>query len=180
MGKNVATNENELERMFAGQVTQMLDEITDNIMNKLLQDFQKHLDKTVYSPRPDTGANNPYKRLKKNGGFYSGWIIKENQKSALKGIVKSMVFDGSLLTPPSYNNGLAHGGATGRDQRGKMTWILNDFLANDYYSYFEGAYYLRKESGNSVGYWDSYLPGLEKKMNGWINAELKKYGINRR
>lgn len=176
MGKNVATNKNELEKMFAGQVTQMLDEITDNIMNKLLQDFQKHLDETIYSPR----LNSSYKRLKENGGFYSGWVIKENQRSALKGIVKSMVFDGSLLAPPTYSNYLAHGGATGGDQRGKMAWILNDLSANFDYSYWEGAYYLSKDSGNSIGYWDSYLPKLERKMDEWINTELKKYGINRR
>ena len=161
------------------ELSNILETVINNVSNTLLQDFQGHLDATIYAAPP----GEQYERNRENGGFYSGWEIRENQSSALAGYVRTLAFDGSKLVAPSDNNGWAHGGDWGGfpsgDQRGKMPWILNDLTSNDYYSYNRGAKYLA-DGGTSIGYWDSYLKDIDNKIEKWLNEEFKKYGITRR
>ena len=164
-------NKNEIEKYF----NQVMKNVIEAVSDKLLRDFLKHLDNTIYAAPKGT----EYVRLRANGGFYSGWGIKSEQKQAIGDYVRSLVFKGSNLAAPTSENGLAHGGANGGDQRGKMAWILNDLAANYDYAYNEGANYLTQSSGNSIGYWTSYLQDWEKKCDKWFSEELKKYGIQR-
>ena len=57
-----------------------------------------------------------------------------------------------------------------------MSWILNDITSNDLYSYAGGVYYLDINDG----YWNTYLAGIDDKVDKWLNDEFKKYGIVRR
>lgn len=161
------------------ELSNILETVIDNVSNTLLEDFQEHLNSTIYAASP----GEQYKRNKVDGGFYSGWEIRKNQSSALKGYIRTLAFDGNKLVPPSENNGWAHGGdwggSPGGDQRGKMPWILNDLTSNDYYSYNGGAKYLA-DGRNSIGYWDSYLSNIDNKIKKWLDDEFKKYGIVRR
>lgn len=168
---NYIANSNQLNK----ELETILMNVVDAVCNTLLKDFQQHLNATIYAA--PTGID--YKRNKENGGFYSGWKIKEQQKSAISGYIKGLVFDGGLLKAPSYNNGLAHGGVDGRDIRGYMAEILNDITSNDIYSYAGGAKYL-SDGSNNVGYWTSYLSEIDKKIESWLDLEFKKYGIVRR
>lgn len=158
------------------ELSNILETVINNVSNTLLKDFQIHLDSTIYAASP----GEQYERNRANGGFYSGWEIKENQSSVLSGYVRTLAFDGGKLVAPSESNGWAHGGnwggSPGGDQRGKMPWILNDIQANGIYSYAGGANYLY---GNQ-GYWDSYLKDIDNKIEKWLNDEFKKYGISRR
>ena len=160
------------------ELSDILEKVIDAVSETLLKDFRQHLDATIYAaPKGD------YVRNRENGGFYAGWEIKKDQSSALKGYIRRLAFDGSKLVAPSGDNGWAHGGNWGGnpsgDQRGNMSWILNDFTSNDYYSYNEGAKYLA-DGRNSIGYWDSYLSDIDNKIEKWLNDEFKKYGITRR
>lgn len=153
----------------------ILENVINNVSDKLLKDFQQHLDNTIYA----APVGQKYERNYKNGGFYSGWEITQNQRSAIYGYIKTLMFNGGNLVAPSENNDWAHGGANGGDQRGKMAWILNSITSNDIYSYNGGAKYLA-DGGNSVGYWTSYLRDIDKKINQWLDMEFKRYGIGRR
>ena len=160
------------------ELSDILEKVIDAVSETLLKDFRQHLDATIYAaPKGD------YVRNRENGGFYAGWEIKKDQSSALKGYIRRLAFNGSKLVAPSDDNGWAHGGdwggSPGGDQRGKMSWILNDLTSNDYYSYNGGAKYLA-DGGNSIGYWDSYLKDIDNKIEKWLNDEFKKYGITRR
>ena len=160
------------------ELSDILEKVIDAVSETLLKDFRQHLDATIYAaPKGD------YVRNRENGGFYAGWEIKEDQSSALKGYIRRLAFDGSKLVAPSESNGWAHGGdwgdSPGGDQRGKMSWILNDLTSNDYYSYNGGAKYLA-DGRNSIGYWDSYLSAIDNKIKKWLDDEFKKYGIVRR
>ena len=161
------------------ELSNILEIVINNVSNTLLKDFQGHLDSTIYAAPP----GEQYKRNRANGGFYSGWEIRENQSSALSGYVRTLAFDGSKLVAPSESNGWAHGGkwgsSPGGDQRGKMPWILNYSDINEQYSYAGGAYYIRG-GGQHEGYWDDYMYNIEKKIEKWLNDEFKKYGITRR
>ena len=161
------------------ELSNILEIVINNVSNTLLKDFQEHLDATIYDAPP----GEKYKRNREDGGFYSGWEIRENQSSALKGYIRTLAFDGEKLVAPSESNGWAHGGnwggALGGDQRGRMYWILNDITSNDYYSYNRGAKYLA-DGVSSIGYWDSYLKDIDNKIEKWLNDEFKKYGITRR
>lgn len=160
------------------ELSDILEKVIDAVSETLLKDFRQNLDATIYAaPKGD------YVRNRENGGFYAGWEIKEDQSSALKGYIRRLAFDGSKLVAPSESNGWAHGGdwggSPGGDQRGKMSWILNDLTSNDYYSYNGGAKYLA-DGRNSIGYWDSYLKDIDNKIEKWLNDEFRKYGITRR
>ena len=160
------------------ELSDILEKVIDAVSETLLKDFRQHLDATIYAaPKGD------YVRNRENGGFYAGWEIKEDQSSALKGYIRRLAFDGSKLVAPLESNGWAHGGdwggSPGGDQRGKMSWILNDLTSNDYYSYNGGAKYLA-DGRNSIGYWDSYLSDIDNKIKKWLDDEFKKYGIVRR
>lgn len=152
----------------------ILGDVVDAVCNTLLSDFQQHLNATIYA----APEGKEYKRFKENGGFYSGWKIKEHQRSAISGYIKSLAFDGGALKAPSYDNHLAHGGTTGGDLRGYMADILNDIQSNDTYSYAGGAKYL-SDGMNSEGYWTSYLRDIDKKVESWLDTEFKKHGIVR-
>ena len=161
------------------ELSNILETVINNVSNTLLQDFQGHLDATIYAAPP----GEQYERNRKNGGFYSGWEIRENQSSALAGYVRTLAFDGSKLVTPSDNNGWAHGGNWGGfpsgDFRNDMVWILNSWISNNEYSYNYGANYLANNYG-ADGYWDSYLKDIDNKIEKWLNEEFKKYGITRR
>ena len=161
------------------ELSNILEIVINNVSNTLLKDFQEHLEATIYAAPP----GEQYKRNRENGGFYSGWEIRENQSSALKGYIRTLAFDGGKLVAPSESNGWAHGGnwggALGGDQRGKMPWILNDADANKKYSYNGGANYLRG-GGQFDGYWDDYMYDIDEKIEKWLDDEFKKYGISRR
>lgn len=160
------------------ELSNILEIVINNVSNTLLKDFQEHLDSTIYATPP----GEQYERNREDGGFYSGWEIRENQSSALKGYIRTLAFDGGKLVAPSGSNGWAHGGnwggSPGGDQRGKMPWILNYADINEQYSYAGGAKYLA-DGTNSIGYWDSYLKDIDKKIEKWLNDEFKKYGIIR-
>ena len=161
------------------ELENILAKVIDAVADRLLKDFRQHLDATIYAASP----GERYKRNRENGGFYSGWEIKEDQASALKGYIRRLAFDGGNLVAPSADNGWAHGGnwggSPGGDQRGKMYWILNDITSNDTYSYAGGAYYIRG-GGQYEGYWDDYMYDIDEKIEKWLNDEFKKYGITRR
>lgn len=171
MAEITFNNSIEIEKYF----NQVIKKVVEAVSRKLLDDFLIHLDETIYSA--PTGTE--YKRFKDKGGFYSGWGIRDEQQKEIGDYVKSLIFNGNKLVAPTPDNKLAHGGLSGGDQRGKMAWILNDLAANYDYAYNEGARYLTKDSGNSIGYWDSYLQKWEKKCEKWFNDEFKKYGIQR-
>lgn len=171
MATKIFVNSKEMEAYF----DKIMKEIVEAVSQDLLKDFLKHLDSTIYA----APKGEEYQRLRENGGFYSGWIIQDEQKKEIGKYVKSLAFKGNRLALPTTSNNLAHGGVTGGDQRGKMAWILNDLAANYDYSYNGGAKYLTQESGNSIGYWTSYLKNWEKQVDKLFNKELKKYGIQR-
>lgn len=164
---NYITDKKSLEKTLSN----ILEKVIDNVANKLLEDFREHLDETIYSASKGT-----YQRLYDKGGFYSGWTIKKEQKSAIKGYIKSLGFQGGLLDAPSQYNDFAHGGYNGRDQRGNMPWILNDITSNNDYSHSGGARYL---DDTNIGYWDSYMRDIDNKIMKWLDDEFKKYGITR-
>lgn len=169
---NYIVNTQQLDKELENVLAKVIDAVAD----RLLKDFRQHLDATVYGVPP----GEKYQRNRENGGFYSGWEIKEDQSSALKGYIRRLAFDGGNLVAPSADNGWAHGGnwggSPGGDQRGKMYWILNDITSNDTYSYAGGARYLHS---TSTGYWDSYLDTIDKKIKEWLDEEFKKYGATR-
>lgn len=152
------------------ELSDILEKVVDAVSEALLKDFRIHLDATIYAAQ-----KGDYVRNRENGGFYAGWDIKEDQSSALKGYIRRLAFDGGKLVAPSVDNGLAHGGTEGRDIRGCMSWILNDITSNDLYSYAGGANYLE----NNSGYWDTYLEGIDNKVEKWLDNEFKKYGVIR-
>lgn len=155
------------------ELNNILESVINNVSESLLSDFLAHLDAVMYSvPAGD------YERNRENGGFYSGWNISSETMGNLAGYVRSLVFDGSKLVPPSdYNQG-AHGGRYGSDIRDIMAGVLNDIESNDRYSYGGGANYLADGFSNT-GYWTSYLWDIDKKINNWLDLEFKKYGIVR-
>lgn len=161
------------------ELSNILEVVINNVSNTLLKDFQGHLDSTIYAAPP----GEQYERNRANGGFYSGWEIRENQSSALSGYVRTLAFDGSKLVAPSDDNGWAHGGNWGGspsgDFRNDMVWILNSWISNNEYSYHYGANYLANDY-SADGYWDSYLKDIDNKIEKWLNDEFKKYGITRR
>lgn len=161
------------------ELSNILEIVINNVSNTLLKDFQGHLDATIYAAPP----GKQYERKRGNGGFYSGWEIRENQSSALSGYVRTLAFDGGKLVAPSESNGWAHGGNWGGspsgDFRNDMVWILNSWISNNEYSYNYGANYLANDY-SADGYWDSYLKDIDKKIEKWLNDEFKKYGITRR
>lgn len=161
------------------ELSNILETVINNVSNTLLKDFQGHLDSTIYAAPP----GEQYERNRANGGFYSGWEIRENQSSALSGYVRTLAFDGGKLVAPSESNGWAHGGNWGGspsgDFRNDMVWILNSWISNNEYSYNYGANYLANDY-SADGYWDSYLKDIDNKIEKWLNDEFKKYGITRR
>ena len=161
------------------ELSNILEIVINNVSNTLLKDFQEHLDATIYAAPP----GEKYKRNREDGGFYSGWEIRENQSSALKGYIRTLAFDGEKLVAPSESNGWAHGGNWGGspsgDFRNDMVWILNSWISNNEYSYNYGANYLANDY-SADGYWDSYLKDIDNKIEKWLNDEFKKYGITRR
>lgn len=171
MATKIFNNSKEIENYF----NHIMKEVVEAVSKDLLKDFLQHLDNTIYA----APKGEEYKRLRENGGFYSGWVIQDEQKAEIGKYVKSLVFKGNLLAVPTTSNNLAHGGSSGGDQRGKMAWILNDLAANYDYAYNEGANYLTKNSGNSIGYWTSYLKDWESKVDKLFYKELIKYGIQR-
>jgi len=160
------TNINQLNK----ELSIITEDVLDDVSDKLLKDFQQHLDDTIYAaPIGD------YSRYYKNGGFYSGWMIDR-----VTNLTRSLVFDGMSLVAPSNdmaNNQMSHGGRQGEDVRDMLAGILNDANYNDYYSYSGGAKYLTS-LGN--GYWDTYFIDIDEKIEKWLNVEFKKYGIVRR
>lgn len=158
------------------ELSNIVEKVIDAVSDTLLRDFREHLDETVYSPRPilPYEVENPYQRLKTNGGFYSGWDIDKTKK-----LIRSLYFDGDRLAAPSYDNGLAHGGNDENgDIRSYIAEVLNSLEMNANESYWNGAYYL-SEYGGSVGYWDSYMRDIDDKVEKWLDAEFKKYGATR-
>lgn len=154
----------------------IVEEVIDVVSDKLLKDFREHLDNTIYKP-----SEAVYKRYYKLGGFYSGWDIDKTRK-----FVRELTFYPDKLIHPSkdgkndfFRTGLAHGGAFPgtEDYRQDMPWILNDITSNDEYSYAGGAHYLET---TSEGYWDLYMRNIDNKVEEWLDAEFKKYGITRR
>lgn len=171
MAVKIFNNETEISQYF----NKVCSKAVEAVSEKLLKDFQNHLNKTIYAAKPGE-----YQRYHNNGGFYSGWIIKTEKFSGQIGkYVKSLVFDGNKLInyqSDDRNGNIAHGGRGYEDIRSLMPDILNDRVVNDYLSVAGGAKYL---FGSGKGYWDTYLVDLDKKVIKWFNEELGKYGIKR-
>ena len=169
----IFNNENELKNYF----NKVIKEAVEAVSEKLLKDFLKHLDETVYGVKPGE-----YTRYYKDGGFYSGWKISEENNKQIGDYVKALIFDGSRLIAPQndmINSQRSHGdGEFGLDLRNIMMDILNDYNKNrsKEYSYNKGALYLQH---NTQGYWDTYVVDLDKKIIKWFDDELKQYGIQR-
>lgn len=164
-------NNNEMENYF----NKVIEEVIEAVSNDLLNDFLKHIDETIYAAKPGE-----YERYYKDGGFYSGWKISDEQDKQIGDYVKALVFDGSRLIAPQNdmrNSQMSHGGHDGSDVRNLMAMILNNAYDNLMYSYNGGALYLAELS--SQGYWDSYVIDLDKKIIKWFDKELGKYGIKR-
>lgn len=171
MATKIFDNPIEMENYF----NQIIEKVIEVVSHNLLNDFLKHLDDTIYAAKPGE-----YERYYKDGGFYSGWKISEEQNKQIGDYVRALVFDGSRLIAPSSdmkNSQMSHGGSDGSDVRNLMAMILNNAYDNLMYSYNGGALYLADL--NSEGYWDSYVKDLDKKIYKWFNEELKKYGIQR-
>lgn len=150
----------------------ILEDVLDAVSQKLLEDFQQHLDNTVYKP----AETDTYHRYYKNGGFYSGWLMKK-----ISNFTRQLLFDGSRLVTPgadAINDYIAHGGIDGEDIRSDMPWILNDITSNVTYSAHEGALYLNKPY-TMRPYWDLYMKDIGSKVEKWFTSEFKKYGITR-
>lgn len=164
-------NNNEMKSYF----NKVIEEVIEAVSNDLLNDFLKHIDETIYAAKPGE-----YERYYKDGGFYSGWKISDEQDKQIGDYVKALVFDGSRLIAPQNdmrNSQMSHGGHDGSDVRNLMAMILNNAYDNLMYSYNGGALYLAELS--SQGYWDSYVIDLDKKIIKWFDKELGKYGIKR-
>ncbi len=164
-------NNNEMKSYF----NKVIEEVIEAVSNDLLNDFLKHIDETIYAAKPGE-----YERYYKDGGFYSGWKISDEQDKQIGDYVKALVFDGSRLIAPQNdmrNSQMSHGGHDGSDVRNLMAMILNNAYDNLMYSYNGGALYLAELS--SQGYWDSYVIDLDKKIVKWFDKELGKYGIKR-
>lgn len=164
-------NNNEMKSYF----NKVIEEVIEAVSNDLLNDFLKHIDETIYAAKPGE-----YERYYKDGGFYSGWKISDEQDKQIGDYVKALVFDGSRLIAPQNdmrNSQMSHGGHDGSDVRNLMAMILNNAYDNLMYSYNGGALYLAELS--SQGYWDSYVVDLDKKIVKWFDKELGKYGIKR-
>ena len=164
-------NNNEMKSYF----NKVIEEVIEAVSNDLLNDFLKHIDETIYAAKPGE-----YERYYKDGGFYSGWKISDEQDKQIGDYVKALVFDGSRLIAPQNdmrNSQMSHGGHDGSDVRNLMAMILNNAYDNLMYSYNGGALYLAGLS--SQGYWDSYVIDLDKKIVKWFDKELGKYGIKR-
>jgi len=164
-------NNNEMKSYF----NKVIEEVIEAVSNDLLNDFLKHIDETIYAAKPGE-----YERYYKDGGFYSGWKISDEQDKQIGDYVKALVFDGSRLIAPQNdmrNSQMSHGGHDGGDVRNLMAMILNNAYDNLMYSYNGGALYLAELS--SQGYWDSYVIDLDKKIVKWFDKELGKYGIKR-
>lgn len=164
-------NNNEMKSYF----NKVIEEVIEAVSNDLLNDFLKHIDETIYAAKPGE-----YERYYKDGGFYSGWKISDEQDKQIGDYVKALVFDGSRLIAPQNdmrNSQMSHGGHDGSDVRNLMAMILNNAYDNLMYSYNGGALYLTELS--SQGYWDSYVIDLDKKIVKWFDKELGKYGIKR-
>lgn len=164
-------NNNEMKSYF----NKVIEEVIEAVSNDLLNDFLKHIDETIYAAKPGE-----YERYYKDGGFYSGWKISDEQNKQIGDYVKALVFDGSRLIAPQNdmrNSQMSHGGHDGGDVRNLMAMILNNAYDNLMYSYNGGALYLAELS--SQGYWDSYVIDLDKKIVKWFDKELGKYGIKR-
>ncbi len=169
MAKTFKT-ENELKQYLYKVESKVIDAVS----KKLLEDFQKHLMKTVYGAPPGK-----YQRYGENHGFYSGWEIVTGVKSAINDYVKVLMFNGNKLISPQNdmrNSQMSHGGREGEDIRNMMAEVLNNINYNDYFSYNGGAKYL---VDGGVGYWTSYLENVEDKIDKWFNDEFLKYGIKR-
>lgn len=167
----IFNNENELKNYF----NKVIKEAVEAVSEKLLKDFLKHLDDTIYAVNPGE-----YERYYNNGGFYAGWKIDDTQNKKIGDYVKALVFDGSRLVAPQNdmkNSQMSHGGSDGTDVRNLMAMILNSAYDNLMYSYNGGALYLKEL--NSPGYWDTYVIDLDKKIIKWFDEELKQYGIQR-
>ena len=161
------TNNSQMESYF----NNILKQIIRNVGNNLLEDFQKHLDETIYKPKEGW-----YKRYYKNGGFYSGWHIV-----ALDDFCRVLMYDPSRLVEHSQdwvNKFIGHGGDIkehSRDYRGVLPQVLNELDMNDSYSTFGGAYYPR----GGGKYWDEYKKEVYKKIEKWFDEEFKKYKIRK-
>lgn len=169
MAGKVFNNGNEISQYF----NRILPKIVDAVSDHLLDNFLEHLEKTIYA----APSSEYYERYEKKGGFYAGWEITTEQRKDIGDYVKSLIFDGNKLISPSTdmrNGQMTHGGSDGSDIRNLMPEVLNDITSNIIYSYSDGAKYF---DGNIIGYWDSYIKGLDKKVNNWFKDELKKYGI---
>ena len=171
MAEITFNNSIEIEKYF----NQVIKKVVEAVSRKLLDDFLKHIDETIYAAKPGE-----YERYYKDGGFYSGWKISDEQDKQIGDYVKALVFDGSRLIAPQNdmrNSQMSHGGHDGGDVRNLMAMILNNAYDNLMYSYNGGALYLAELS--SQGYWDSYVIDLDKKIVKWFDKELGKYGIKR-
>lgn len=159
-------------RQLEQTLNQIAEKVIDEVSKTLLVDFQHHLDETIYA----APAGTSYYRYYNKGGFYSGWNIDVNR------LIRTLAFHGGKLVSPKQdyvNDGWAHGGYNKADRTGDMPWILNDIESNIVYSHKDGAKYF-KYFNTTVGYWDSYLIDIDKKIEGWLDKEFGKYGISRR
>ena len=152
-------------------MNKILEDVLDKSAQRLLEEFQEHLMSTVYNGKY---GNYSYKRYFKNGGFYGGWFIDNTKK-----LIRSLMFDGDLLVSPSEdvtNHGYAHGNPNGVDRRDDMPSILNDFTKNISESDFGGARYLSQ--AGEMGYWDSFMIDIDKRVERIVTEEFAKYHIS--
>ncbi len=170
------TTENELKQYLYKIESKAIDAVS----KKLLEDFQEHLDETIYNPK----HQGIYHRYREKQGFYSGWEIVAGAKSAMNDYVKTLVFNSNNLLLPQddfINENKAHGGSNRSDIRAMMAKVLNDYGMNKTYSEVSGAHYLDNAdcAPGRIGYWDSYLQNLDAKILKWFDDELGSYGIKR-
>ena len=70
------------------ELSDILEKVIDTVSDTLLKDFRLHLDATIYA-----APKGNYVRNRDDWGFYSGWEIKKDQSSALKGYIRRLAFD---------------------------------------------------------------------------------------
>ena len=144
----------------------ILEEVTKNVAENLLEDFQEHLNETIYSP-----PENEYERWKEKGGFYSGWEI-----SQIDALSYELGFNPDNLISWRDDNintkFPAHSDSDDNDTRSDLPWILDNADYNYSFSRVHGSLY-------QDGYWMEYLLDLREKIVSWFDSEFRHYGIKR-
>lgn len=146
-----------------------LELVVEDVTEKIYEDLIRVIKKSIYSV--------PESQYYDRTGDFLNAFKKESIKQELNVITKNIVYDWMSMSKPTpgINQGYSHGNFESHiDRRKDLWWILSNITDNDLESDFGGALGLEKFPN---GYIQMFEESFNKKINGWINASLKKYGI---